>query len=463
MKNIRFLAFISLCLLSYSINGQQTLPTDTCSLGRFSPGLTSYSFASVNTTDIVYGVNSTRNIARVYTPVGDVNTCRPVIIWAHGGGFVSGSYLELKTTEMMTDFARKGYIAIAISYRLWPSTPTSALEYQEAMIRGVQDMIAAIRFVRANATAFGADTSQIFIGGSSAGAIIANHTTFMDESEAFPTALANQGGNFNVSTLSTNLTESYQVAGCVSQAGAIWDMSFLYGENIPWGAVHNTSDGVVSYNTGGGSLQIYNQLQSQNVKSFLKLTSSPGLHTPFPLTPTAAYVDTFNSASYAQLFAMLKHHESAFISTSATTLTAEPSGLSYQWFFNGTIMLGETSQSISPTSNGQYHVVIQNCANCFSTSDTINFTLPSSNLEDYSNQSSTIFFPTPCRDVLNFKNTNNIESLMVYTISGQQLYIHNLNNEMNSINTSSWKEGVYFAEIIYSNGDKQTTKILKIH
>ncbi len=461
MKKLNYLLLIASAASTISIRAQQTAVGDTCSFGRFAPGLTSFAFATTNTTQITYGVNSTTNVARVYTPSGDVNTCRPVIIWAHGGGFVTGSYLEQKTTDMMTQFARKGYIAITMRYRLWPGTPANNQQYQEALIRGVQDMVAAIRFVRANANAFGADTSQIFVGGSSAGAIIANHTAFMDETEAFPVALANQGGNYNVSTPTVNLSQPYNVAGCVSQAGSLWDLNFLTGETSPFGAVHNTSDATVPHNSGGGSQQIYTQLQNQNVKSFLKLTNSPGLHTPFPATPSAPYVDTFNLASYSQLYAMLKHNGAASVTVNASTLSALPNALAYQWYFNNNAISGATLQTHVATSSGNYKVLTRNCTNCFSTSNTVSVSLVTTGLYSKHSNFSLELFPSPCKYELNIKSKGDVQIINFYSVTGSKILTINNPEASHTINTSEWPSGLYFAEFYSTDKSLKTIKFIK--
>lgn len=358
------------CIFNVNRNAVST-NADSCTLNRFAPDLTTFPFSNVTTNNVVYGVNNTINVARIYSPQGDVNTCRPVVIWAHGGGFYTGSHLEQKTTNMMTQLARKGYVALAMRYRLASVQPVTNAQYQDALIKGVQDMVAMIKYIRANATTLGIDTSQIFIGGSSAGAIIANHTAFMNEAQAFSPALANNGGNYNVSTLIANRSLSQNVAGCVTQAGGIWDLNFLVGKSTPWGAVHNTSDSTVPHHTRGGSLQIFNQLQSQGTMSFLKLTNDPGLHTPFPLSPSAAYVDTFNQAIYTQLNNMLKHKTGNTITLSTNTLTAPPNRLGYQWYLNDAIIPGAFSQTHTATTTGTYKVVVRNCNNCFNTSNSI--------------------------------------------------------------------------------------------
>ncbi|MDX2172683.1 MAG: carboxylesterase family protein [Bacteroidota bacterium] len=459
MKELLFILSLS---VSFVINGQ-TPVNDTCVNNRFNPNLTTFAFANTTTTQIVYGVSTTTNVARVYSPQGDLNTCRPLILWAHGGGFTGGSYLEQKTTDMMQQLARKGYVAVAMRYRLSSPTTSTTLQYQEAMIKGVQDMIAAIRFIRANANAFGIDTSQIFIGGSSAGAIIANHTAFMDLSEAFATALANQGGSYNVTTLPTNTNVPYNVAGCVTQAGAIWDLTFLNNETTPWGAVHNTTDPTVAYNTGGGSQQIFTQLQSQNVKSFLKTTYSPGLHTPFPATPTAPYVDTFNLASYNQLYAMLKHQGSASVTVNSNTLTAIPAGQNYQWYLNNTAIPSATNVVYTATVSGNYFVQVKNCATCFSSSQSVSVTIVTTGIKKMDLQNQILVYPSPCKDKIEFKNVKNIKSIEIVSICGKRIYSNTNINDNYTVNTSLWEEGLYFAEIINEDNSRVIVKFFKMN
>jgi predicted esterase len=445
-------------ILNFSLNS--TSQTDSCLNNRFIPDLAIHSFPAVSTTDIVYGLNTSINLARVYEPTGDVSMCRPLIIWAHGGGFYTGSYLEQKTTDMMTQLARKGYVSAALRYRLWPSNPTSNQEYQEALILGVQDMIAAIRYFKANASTFGIDTTQIFIGGSSAGAIIANHTAFMDENEAFPTALANQGNSFNVSTLPANLSYSYSIAGCVTQAGSLWDLNFLANENTPWGAVHNTTDGVVPHNSGGGSQQIYNSLQSMGMESYLKLTNSPGLHTPFPSTPSAPYVDTFNLASYQHLYAMLKHQSSAEIQIQGPDLVAVPNGTNYQWFLNGFPIAGANSSYHTPSSNGNYTVRVEFCSQCFSVSDPV--TINSLNLLESDKNVFINISPNPTQNHIEIENAAFNSQFKLYDYLGRTLIQTILTDSKQQILLSELKSGSYTYQILNPSGEIQSGIIVKM-
>jgi len=65
----------------------------------------------------------------------------------------------------------------------------------------------------------------------------------------------------------------------------------------------------------------------------------------------------------------------AQISESGGVLTALPSGLMYQWYLNGQIISGETNQTYTPTSDGNYTVRVTSNEGCFKTSAVFSFKL----------------------------------------------------------------------------------------
>jgi acetyl esterase/lipase len=113
----------------------------------------------------------------VYTPVEDVETDRPVFIYSHGGSFVAGDKRE--GTEWATRMAELGYVAASIDYRLGPLSVTAPIDEQEqAQIdRARNDLQAAVRWFKANATVLGIDPDRIGLGGYSAGAIMSAGAT----------------------------------------------------------------------------------------------------------------------------------------------------------------------------------------------------------------------------------------------------------------------------------------------
>lgn len=104
--------------------------------------------------------------ANIFAPEGN-SSGLPVMVWIHGGGFVVGS--KDAPVHDGRSFARDGLVCVAINYRLGvegflpiPGVPTNL---------GLRDMIAALKWVRANAAAFGGDPDNITVFGESAGAM----------------------------------------------------------------------------------------------------------------------------------------------------------------------------------------------------------------------------------------------------------------------------------------------------
>ena len=54
----------------------------------------------------------------IYTPYGDNCTNRPLIILAHGGSFIGGSKSNPTMVDLCETFAKRGYVAASINYRL---------------------------------------------------------------------------------------------------------------------------------------------------------------------------------------------------------------------------------------------------------------------------------------------------------------------------------------------------------
>ena len=82
----------------------------------------------------------------------------PAVVLVHGGGFRRGrpaSYLPVAIK-----LAERGYVAATVSYRLAPRHQFPA---------AVEDVKAAVRFLRANADRFGIDPDRIGAMGGSAG------------------------------------------------------------------------------------------------------------------------------------------------------------------------------------------------------------------------------------------------------------------------------------------------------
>src|SRR6266567_824486 len=83
-------------------------------------GIASAKHAKRYKDDVFKKVKITRDL---YQPKGDTATKRPVVIFAHGGGFTGGDKSSGPSATLAKEFALKGYLTASINYRLdGPST-----------------------------------------------------------------------------------------------------------------------------------------------------------------------------------------------------------------------------------------------------------------------------------------------------------------------------------------------------
>ena len=100
--------------------------------------------------------------ARGYAPVA-ASGPMPALIYFHGGGFVAGS-LESHDGLCRLLAAEGGFKVIAVDYRLAP---------EHVFPAALDDALAAVQWIEANATALGVDAGRLAVGGDSAGAMLA--------------------------------------------------------------------------------------------------------------------------------------------------------------------------------------------------------------------------------------------------------------------------------------------------
>ena len=163
----------------------------------------------------------------MYYPTGATSNKKyPVIIYCHGGGFSGGN--RFNVMPACDRFADNGFIAVAIDYRVGYkkgkgdlACETDSVSLNEATYRACQDVNAAFRFIVAHADELNADTSALFVGGSSAGAALALQDAFLTDETAqvfYPYCVTKLG---TLQTSGNNLTNTYKIKGVVSLWGGL--------------------------------------------------------------------------------------------------------------------------------------------------------------------------------------------------------------------------------------------------
>jgi para-nitrobenzyl esterase len=110
----------------------------------------------------------------VWTPAKNASEKLPVMVWIHGGGFVAGTPAE--RTYDGAWLAKKGVLVVSIGYRLgvmgFLAHPELSAESEKHVSGnyGLLDMIAGLKWVQKNISAFGGNPNRVTIFGESAGA-----------------------------------------------------------------------------------------------------------------------------------------------------------------------------------------------------------------------------------------------------------------------------------------------------
>ena len=97
------------------------------------------------------------------TELMNLNVRRPVIVWIHGGGLISGDKTQIGNYCKI--LASKGFVVTSIDYTIAPEG-----KYPKPLIQ----TNAALEFLKLNADLFYIDTSNFFLAGDSGGSHIAS-------------------------------------------------------------------------------------------------------------------------------------------------------------------------------------------------------------------------------------------------------------------------------------------------
>lgn len=185
----------------------------------------------------------------VYVPDGDDNPKRPLIIFAHTGGFINGAKDVDDMVAICDSFAQKGYVTASIAYRKG-FDPLDSESAERAAYRGLQDGKAAVRYFKENASLYDIDTNYIFFGGMSAGGFISLNVAYMDKEEERPESTYGGGLVSDLKCLDcagNEFPHTSKVRAILDFWGGVDDTLIIEPGNIPMMIMHGENDETVPF------------------------------------------------------------------------------------------------------------------------------------------------------------------------------------------------------------------------
>ena len=456
---------------------------------------------------VITGSPALQNLVMdVYTPSGDNETNRPLVIYLHTGSFLpypnngtcSGTRKDSAVVEMCTRFAKRGYVAAAISYRLgWnpvsgdQDVRTSTLI--NAVYRGLQDAHNAARFFRYDAdtllNTYGIDPDKIIIGGQGSGGYLANaYSTLNDTTEIYLDKFTNAttgvpyinisySGDFegfgNGPLNQENLPGiSSEAQFIFNMGGALGDSTWLEGNEPPMVAFHVPNDPFAPY--GFGSVIV------PTTGDFVVEVS--GSYEAIRLANDSSNQDVFDNVLFddpytARAIAALNP------SNTATNLNGlpvsqlqglfpfvRPSAESAPWdWWDPTCPSNSNSLLTNPDmSKAKALAYIDSIQGYLAPRIICALQLGGcqyTGVEENNAQERVLVYPNPASGIFTvsgFENGNNIRAVRMFDLAGRTLINEfNMNTSKLSIDGNAYASGVYFLNIDLDKGSVSTKVVIE--
>jgi hypothetical protein len=156
-------------------------------------------------------------------------------------------------------------------------------------------------------------------------------------------------------------------------------------------------------------------------------------------------------------FALINLSQTATAAVQTNTFTANPPGITYQWYFNGNPIAGATNQTYTATENGNYHVVITYENGCTAQSNVIEHTYIS--VQEIDGLTNFSIYPNPGNETVyiqcNFSSPTAI-SIQFTNVLGQQLLpataLKHTTTLQHKIDVSQFANGMYFISLLTEKG-----------
>lgn len=220
----------------------------------------------------------------IYQPMQSVDNteARPLIIYLHTGNFLppptNGSPTGLKTDSMAivacTQWAKRGFVAASVSYRLGWNPIGNAQERRgtllNAVYRAIQDTKEAVRYLKEDAAGdntFAIDPDKIVLFGEGSGGYVALGYATVDDipaeisvpkfinpatgtSYVNTAAVGDENGFNGLLTLFRDNAQNGDISMVINAGGAMGEISWLEAGDVPMVAFHTIRDDFAPFDDG---------------------------------------------------------------------------------------------------------------------------------------------------------------------------------------------------------------------
>ena len=461
----------------------------------------------------------------VYEPMqsADDMTERPVMIYLHTGNFLppptNGSPTGLKTDSLAivacTQWAKRGFVAISVDYRLGWNPLGDAQERRgtllNAVYRAIQDTKQAVRFLRddaANENTFGIDPDKIVLFGEGSGGYVALAYATVDNlpaeisipkftnpitgnSYVNTDAVGDEEGLNGLLTLYRDNGQPTDINMVINAGGAMGDISWLEQGDAPMVSFQAVRDDFAPFDDGTVIVPTTqeNVVDVSGANVFMQAAVDFGNNDAFALLNNS-------SDPYTQQAVSLYGTGPYELSNSQeVTISSTPNGLfpvllplrpfltniasPWQWW--------DPNSAIAQTVVGEIggNPITANQASLASNPnmspeqgraylDTINgYAIPrvmcvlelegnacSNGISNTTAENGTRIYPNPAKSVVTVRNDENvIQKVKLFDITGRVVFQKTVNANFFQLDRSDLNSGVYLMEIDFENS-RLTKKIM---
>ena len=411
----------------------------------------------------------------VYRPSGDVATDRPVIILMHAGSFLPesvtgyawGNKNQNCVVEMCKRYARLGYVAVSLSYRIgWNAggdQETRSKTIIEAVYRAMQDAKTCVRYFKndfvSNGNTWGIDTGKIVLGGTNSGAYVAMAAGTLNRVQELElpkfldqnlNPFINQSllGDFDGFGGTQNFGNypgiSSRFRCIISLGGASADLSIIESGEPPVIAFHGVNEVTTPYNT---DIVITSTGQSvvevNGAGDYMPEIVAKGNNAPFQGAGFVQGPPNRNGAGQ-------------------TTTSVEGLYPCYNQGFEPWSWYNGPNPAINPSATMQKAMAYIDTIIGYSTPRLYRLLIDPAytSVEELSALSGITIFPNPVRDWVNIQPVDgvNIERVSFYNLLGAEVYAQQFSSK--SVNLSSLSSGTYMIRLDLADGRQFISRII---